>query len=29
MRIRITNVLLMPGVTNEAHIPFIPDADNL
>ena len=29
MRIRITNVLLMPGVTNEAHIPFIPDAEVL
>lgn len=29
MRIRITNVLLMPGVTNEAHIPFIPDAEML
>ena len=29
MRIRITNVLLMPGVTNEAHIPFISDAEVL
>ncbi len=29
MRIRITNVLLMPGVTDEAHIPFIPDAEVL
>ena len=29
MRIRITNALLMPGVTNEAHIPFIPDAEVL
>lgn len=29
MRIRITNVLLMPGVTDEAHIPFISDAEVL
>ena len=29
MRIRITNVLLTPGVTNETHIPFIPDAEVL
>ena len=27
MRTKITNVLLTPGVTNEAHIPFVPDAE--
>lgn len=29
MRIRITNILMTPGVTDEAHIPFIPDAEIL
>ena len=29
MRTRITHVLLTPGVSTEAHIPFIPDADVL
>lgn len=29
MRIRMTNITLMPGVTNEAHLSFIPDAEIL
>lgn len=29
MRIRITNIQLTPGVTDEAHIPFIYDAEIL
>ena len=29
MRTRITNILLTPGVTDEAHIPFIEDAEIL
>lgn len=29
MRIRITNILMTPGVTDEAHIPFIEDAEIL
>ncbi len=29
MRIRLTNILLTPGVTDEAHIPFIADAEVL
>ena len=29
MRTRITNVLLTPGVTTEAHIPFMEDAEIL
>ncbi len=29
MRTRITNITLMPGVTDEAHIPFIYDAEIL
>ena len=27
MRTKIINVLLTPGVSSEAHIPFIPDAE--
>jgi len=29
MRIRITNILMTPGVTDEAHIPFVEDAEIL
>lgn len=29
MRTRITNILMTPGVTDEAHIPFISDAEIL
>lgn len=29
MRTRITNILMTPGVTNEAHIPFMDDAEIL
>ena len=29
MRTRITNIVMTPGVTNEAHIPFIADAEIL
>lgn len=29
MRTRITNILMTPGVTNEAHIPFMVDAEIL
>lgn len=29
MRTRITNIMMTPGVTDEAHIPFIPDAEIL
>ena len=29
MRTRITNILMTPGVTDEAHIPFIADAEIL
>lgn len=29
MRIRITNITLMPGVTNEDHLSFLPDAEIL
>ena len=29
MRIRITNIIMTPGVTTEAHIPFVEDAEIL
>lgn len=29
MRTRITNIIMTPGVTNEAHIPFVYDAEIL
>jgi len=29
MRTRITNIIMTPGVTDEPHIPFIPDAEIL
>lgn len=29
MRIRITNIMMTPGVSGEAHIPFVPDAEIL
>lgn len=29
MRIRLTNILLTPGITDEKHIPFIDDAEVL
>ncbi len=29
MRIKITNIILTPGVTNEAHLPFLNDAEVL
>ena len=29
MRTRITNIMLTPGVTDEAHIPFLSDAEVL
>ena len=27
MRVRITNIIMTPGVTTEAHIPFVSDAE--